>query len=62
MRAYNDGNHCRVCKEIDLAPSSLLEDLDRRHEPMDECCPMTRIVCFGEFPRTPVRAERGQQA
>jgi hypothetical protein len=53
-RIYNEGNHYRLCKELDLALSSLLEDLATRKRAdgrtlLDE----TMVVCFGEFGRTP---------
>jgi hypothetical protein len=53
-RIYNDANHYKMCKEIDTALSSLLEDLATRKRPdgrtlLDE----TMVVCFGEFGRTP---------
>jgi hypothetical protein len=53
-RIYNDGNHYKLCKELDVALSSLLEDLATRKRAdgrtlLDE----TMVVCFGEFGRTP---------
>ena len=53
-RIYNDGNHYKMCKELDTALSSLLEDLAARKRAdgrtlLDE----TMVVCFGEFGRTP---------
>jgi hypothetical protein len=53
-RIYADGNHYKLCKEIDVALSSLLEDLASRKRAdgrtlLDE----TMVVCFGEFGRTP---------
>ena len=53
-RIYNDNNHYKLCKELDTALSSLLEDLAVRKRPdgrtlLDE----TMVVCFGEFGRTP---------
>ena len=53
-RIYNDGNHYKLCKEIDTALSSLLDDLAARKRAdgrtlLDE----TMVVCFGEFGRTP---------
>ena len=53
-RIYNEGNHYKLCKELDVALSSLLDDLAARKRPdgrtlLDE----TMVVCFGEFGRTP---------
>ena len=53
-RIYNEGNHYKLCKELDVALSSLLEDLATRKRAdgrtlLDE----TMVVCFGEFGRTP---------
>jgi hypothetical protein len=53
-RIYTDGNHYKLCKELDIALSSLLEDLATRKRAdgrtlLDE----TMVVCFGEFGRTP---------
>ena len=53
-RIYNEGNHYKMCQELDVALSSLLEDLAARKRPdgrtlLDE----TMVVCFGEFGRTP---------
>ncbi|MGH9147154.1 MAG: DUF1501 domain-containing protein [Vicinamibacterales bacterium] len=53
-RIYNDGNHYKLCKELDVALSSLLEDLATRKRAdgrtlLDE----TMVVSFGEFGRTP---------
>jgi hypothetical protein len=53
-RIYNDANHYKLCKELDIALSSLLEDLAARKRAdgrslLDE----TMVVCFGEFGRTP---------
>jgi uncharacterized protein (DUF1501 family) len=53
-RIYNDGNHYKLCKEIDTALSSLFDDLAARKRAdgrtlLDE----TMVVCFGEFGRTP---------
>lgn len=62
-RIYNDGNHYKMCKEIDIALSSLLEDLAKRKRKdgrtlLDE----TVVVSFGEFGRTPgdLSAARGR--
>ena len=53
-RIYNDGNHYKLCREIDTALSSLLDDLAARTRKdgtslLDE----TAVICFGEFGRTP---------
>ena len=53
-RIYNDGNHYKLCKEIDTALSSLFDDLAARKRAdgrtlLDE----TMVICFGEFGRTP---------
>jgi hypothetical protein len=53
-RIYAEGNHYKLCKELDVALSSLLDDLAARKRPdgrtlLDE----TMVVCFGEFGRTP---------
>ncbi len=53
-RIYNENNHYKLCKELDTALSSLLDDLSTRRRAdgrtlLDE----TMVVCFGEFGRTP---------
>ncbi len=53
-RIYNENNHYKLCKELDTALSSLLDDLSTRKRAdgrtlLDE----TMVVCFGEFGRTP---------
>jgi hypothetical protein len=53
-RIYAEGNHYKLCREIDTALSSLFDDLAARKRAdgrtlLDE----TMVVCFGEFGRTP---------
>jgi len=53
-RIYNDGNHYKLCRELDTALSSLLEDLAARKRPdgrslLEE----TVVISFGDFGRTP---------
>jgi len=60
-RIYNDGNHYRLSKELDVALANLLQDLGNRKRPdgrslLDE----TMVVCFGEFGRTPGELNPGK--
>jgi len=53
-RIYNEGNHYKMCRELDAALSSLLNDLATRkrqdgHSLLDE----TVVISFGEFGRSP---------
>ncbi|HZM61876.1 MAG TPA: DUF1501 domain-containing protein [Vicinamibacterales bacterium] len=53
-RIYAEGNHYKLCREIDTALTSLFDDLAARKRAdgrtlLDE----TMVVCFGEFGRTP---------
>jgi hypothetical protein len=53
-RIYGENNHYKMCREIDVALSSLLDDLAARKRAdgtslLDE----TAVMCFGEFGRTP---------
>jgi len=53
-RIYNDGNHYKMCREIDIALSSLLEDLaSRKRKDGRTLLDETIVVSFGEFGRTP---------
>ena len=44
-RIYTEGNHYKMCRELDIALSSLLEDLARGSAPMDGHCSMRRWSC-----------------
>jgi len=53
-RIYAEGNHYKLCREIDTALTSLFDDLSARKRAdgrtlLDE----TMVICFGEFGRTP---------
>jgi hypothetical protein len=53
-RIYNEGNQYKLSRDIDIALTSLLDDLSAKKRPdgrslLDE----TLVVCFGEFGRTP---------
>jgi hypothetical protein len=53
-RIYNDGNHYKMCREIDTALSSLLDDLAaRKRKDGTSLLEETIVICFGEFGRTP---------
>lgn len=53
-RIYAEGNHYKLCREIDTALTSLFDDLSARKRAdgrtlLDE----TMVICFGEFGRRP---------
>jgi hypothetical protein len=53
-RIYSEGNHYKMCKEIDLALCSLLDDLaSRKRKDGRTLLEETVVVSFGEFGRTP---------
>jgi uncharacterized protein (DUF1501 family) len=53
-RIYSEGNHYKNCREIDIALSSLLDDLAaRKRKDGTSLLEETVVICFGEFGRTP---------
>ena len=53
-RIYNEGNQYKLSKDIDIALSSLLDDLvGRKRKDGRSLLDETVVACFGEFGRTP---------
>jgi hypothetical protein len=49
-RIYNDGNHYKLCRELDTALSSLLEDLaTRKRQDGRSLLEETVVISFGDL-------------